>query len=111
MTRPAASVYIDGLNLYRRLLQGYPLDKWLDVEALAQKLLPERSFACGTSLRPSSPLPVKILILRSASKSTSGPSEPFHTPQSTSASFVSTSACWFCTQQSSTTQAVHEPSP
>lgn len=41
MIRPTASVYIDGLNLYRRLLQGYPADKWLDVEALAQQLLPE----------------------------------------------------------------------
>lgn len=41
MTRPTASVYIDGLNLYRRLLQGHPADKWLNVEALTQELLPE----------------------------------------------------------------------
>lgn len=39
--RPTASVYIDGFNLYRRLLQGYPQDKWLDVEKLAEHLLYE----------------------------------------------------------------------
>ncbi len=40
-SRPTASVYIDGLNLYRRLLTGYPEHKWLDLEALAQRILPE----------------------------------------------------------------------
>lgn len=39
--RPRASVYIDGFNLYRRLLENHPQDKWLDVEALSQRLLPE----------------------------------------------------------------------
>ncbi|MCZ4499991.1 MAG: hypothetical protein JWQ74_2546 [Marmoricola sp.] len=39
--RPKASVYIDGLNLYRRLLTGYPEHKWLDLEGLAQRVLPE----------------------------------------------------------------------
>lgn len=39
--RPTASVYIDGLNLYRRLLAGRPDLKWLDIEALAEHLLPE----------------------------------------------------------------------
>jgi hypothetical protein len=39
--RPKASVYIDGLNLYRRLLEGHPDCKWLDVEALAGKVLPD----------------------------------------------------------------------
>lgn len=38
--RPRASVYIDGFNLYRRLLENQPQDKWLDVEALATRLLP-----------------------------------------------------------------------
>ncbi|MGH3972044.1 MAG: NYN domain-containing protein [Pseudonocardiaceae bacterium] len=40
-TRPRASVYVDGLNLYRRLLQGFPEHKWLDVVALMAALLPE----------------------------------------------------------------------
>ena len=39
--RPTASVYIDGLNLYRRLLAGRPDLKWLDIEVLAEHLLPE----------------------------------------------------------------------
>ncbi|MCY7401354.1 MAG: NYN domain-containing protein [Nocardioides sp.] len=39
--RPTASVYVDGLNLYRRLLAGRPELKWLDIEALAEHLLPE----------------------------------------------------------------------
>lgn len=39
--RPTASVYIDGLNLYRRLLAGRPELKWLNIEALAEHLLPE----------------------------------------------------------------------
>lgn len=41
MTPPRASVYVDGFNLYRRLLQGQPQDKWLDLESLTQRLLPE----------------------------------------------------------------------
>jgi uncharacterized LabA/DUF88 family protein len=40
-SEPTASVYIDGLNLYRRLLEGHPECKWLDVEALAREVLPE----------------------------------------------------------------------
>ena len=43
--RPRASVYIDGLNLYRRLLTGRPELKWLDIEALAQRTLPEYEIA------------------------------------------------------------------
>lgn len=39
--RPTAAVYIDGLNLYRRLLQGRPELKWVDLEALSERLLPE----------------------------------------------------------------------
>lgn len=39
--RPTASVYVDGLNLYRRVLKGHPEDKWLDIAALAARLLPE----------------------------------------------------------------------
>lgn len=40
-TRPTAAVYVDGFNLYRRLLEGQPQDKWLDLEALATRVLPE----------------------------------------------------------------------
>ncbi|MGN7201562.1 NYN domain-containing protein [Arthrobacter sp. SAFR-044] len=32
---------MDGSNLYRRLLQGHPQDKWLNLEAMAEFLLPE----------------------------------------------------------------------
>lgn len=39
--RLRVSVYVDGFNLYRRLLEGQPQDKWLDLEALAEYLLPE----------------------------------------------------------------------
>lgn len=39
--RPLASIYVDGFNLYRRMLQGYPQDKWLDLEKLVEQLLPE----------------------------------------------------------------------
>jgi uncharacterized LabA/DUF88 family protein len=39
--RPTASVYIDGFNLYRRVLQGHPSDKWLDIERLSEAILPE----------------------------------------------------------------------
>lgn len=41
MSKPKANVYIDGFNLYRRLLEGHPQDKWLDLEAMARFLLPE----------------------------------------------------------------------
>ena len=41
LSKPTASAYIDGFNLYRRLLEGRPQVKWLDVEALADLLLPE----------------------------------------------------------------------
>ena len=43
--RPTVSVYIDGFNLYRRLLEGHPQDKWLDLEKLARTLLPEYELA------------------------------------------------------------------
>ncbi len=39
--RPKASVYVDGFNLYRRLLAGYPQHKWVDLEALMDRVLPE----------------------------------------------------------------------
>lgn len=39
--RPTASVYVDGFNLYRRLLAGHPEHKWLDLEALMDRVLPE----------------------------------------------------------------------
>ena len=38
--RPTASVYVDGFNLYRRLLEGEPELKWLDVARLCDLLLP-----------------------------------------------------------------------
>lgn len=41
MSKPRANVYIDGFNLYRRLLERQSQDKWLDVEALAEYLLPD----------------------------------------------------------------------
>lgn len=37
--RPKASVYVDGFNLYRRLLAGHPEHKWLDLEALMDRVL------------------------------------------------------------------------
>lgn len=39
--RPKAIVYVDGLNLYKRLVQNYPEYKWLDLVKLAQNLLPQ----------------------------------------------------------------------
>ena len=39
--KPTASVYIDGFNLYRRLLEGHPQHKWLYIEALADRVLPD----------------------------------------------------------------------
>ncbi|MGF9650063.1 NYN domain-containing protein [Pseudarthrobacter oxydans] len=41
MSKPTANLYIDGFNLYRRLLQRHPQDKWLDLEALAEYVLPD----------------------------------------------------------------------
>lgn len=38
-----ARVYIDGFNLYRRCLQGNPELKWLNVLALAERLLPDHT--------------------------------------------------------------------
>ncbi|WP_158564316.1 NYN domain-containing protein [Jiangella anatolica] len=38
-SKPTASVYIDGFNLYRRLLERHPEHKWLDLEALADRVL------------------------------------------------------------------------
>ncbi|MDR1213312.1 MAG: NYN domain-containing protein [Propionibacteriaceae bacterium] len=37
---PTALLYIDGLNLYRRCLEDHPNLKWLDLQALAENLLP-----------------------------------------------------------------------
>lgn len=39
--KPTASVYIDGFNLYRRLLAGHPEHKWLDLEALMDRVMPD----------------------------------------------------------------------
>jgi len=33
------TVYVDGFNLYYRLLKTRPKDKWLNIKALAEKLL------------------------------------------------------------------------
>jgi hypothetical protein len=41
LSKPTANLYIDGFNLYRRLLQRHPQDKWLDLEALAEYVLPD----------------------------------------------------------------------
>lgn len=38
-SRPKASVYVDGFNLYRRLLAGHPERKWLDLEALMDRVV------------------------------------------------------------------------
>lgn len=40
VSRPSALVYVDGFNLYRRCLEHHPDSKWLDVHALASRLLP-----------------------------------------------------------------------
>ena len=39
--RPTALVYVDGFNLYRQLLEHNPQLKWLDLEALAARVLPD----------------------------------------------------------------------
>ena len=44
-SKPLANVHIDGLNLFRRKLSKHPECKWLDIEALAQRLLPEYEIA------------------------------------------------------------------
>jgi len=36
-----AFAYVDGLNLYRRILQGHPGFKWLDLHALLSGIFPE----------------------------------------------------------------------
>jgi hypothetical protein len=41
MYPPRARLYVDGFNLYRRLLSGHPELKWLDLPALACRLMPE----------------------------------------------------------------------
>lgn len=43
--KPKASVYIDGFNLYRRLLERHPEHKWLNLEALMDRILPEYDVA------------------------------------------------------------------
>lgn len=40
MTRPTASIYVDGLNLYRQKLEFHPDSKWLDLLRLSELLLP-----------------------------------------------------------------------
>lgn len=37
--KPTAAVFVDGFNLYRRLLAGQPQHKWLDLEALMDRVL------------------------------------------------------------------------
>lgn len=39
--KPTAIVYIDGLNLYRRCLEGHPDVKWLDLVGFASNILPD----------------------------------------------------------------------
>lgn len=41
MVKPTARIYVDGFNLYRRLLSGNPDLKWLDLPALADRLMPD----------------------------------------------------------------------
>lgn len=38
--RPRAAVYIDGFNLYRRVLENEPALKWLDIAQMSDLLLP-----------------------------------------------------------------------
>lgn len=38
--RPTAAVYVDGFNLFRRVLSGRPHLKWLDLELLCDAFLP-----------------------------------------------------------------------
>jgi uncharacterized LabA/DUF88 family protein len=38
--RPTASIYVDGLNLYRQKLVWHPSSKWLDLVKLAELMLP-----------------------------------------------------------------------
>jgi uncharacterized LabA/DUF88 family protein len=60
MTRPTAIVYVDGFNLYRRVLKGTPY-KWLDPVALSSELLYEydvilvRYFTAHISPMPNNP--------------------------------------------------------
>ncbi|MGW9111995.1 NYN domain-containing protein [Microbacterium sp. NPDC055683] len=39
--RPRLSIYIDGFNLYRRLPEKQPQDKWLDLEAMTAHIYPD----------------------------------------------------------------------
>lgn len=43
--KPRAIVYVDGFNLYRRCLEGHPELKWLNVLALAERLIPDHSIS------------------------------------------------------------------
>lgn len=38
--KPGASLYIDGFNLYRRCLEKHPESKWLNLEKLAEHIMP-----------------------------------------------------------------------
>lgn len=38
--KPTASIYVDGLNLYRQKLLWHPASKWLDLVKLSQLMLP-----------------------------------------------------------------------
>jgi len=40
VTRPTASIYVDGLNLYRQKLEYHADSKWLDLLKLSELLLP-----------------------------------------------------------------------
>ena len=45
VSKPSALIYVDGFNLYRRCLEGHPDSKWLDLHALATRLLPDHNVA------------------------------------------------------------------
>ena len=72
MQRPQARVYVDGFNLYNRLLTGHSALKWLDLPALAAHLLPDydiqlvRYFTAilkpGLTIDPQSPVRQQIYL-------------------------------------------------
>lgn len=41
--RPTANIYVDGFNLYRQKLTHHPHTKWLDLNSMSQKLLPNHT--------------------------------------------------------------------
>ncbi|MGV8880996.1 MAG: NYN domain-containing protein [Rhodoglobus sp.] len=72
MSNPTARVYVDGFNLYRRLLSGQPHVKWLDLPALAARMMPGydidlvRYFTArlrpGMAMDPQTPLRQQIYL-------------------------------------------------